>query len=251
MYVIGPTGSGKSNLIARMALADIDAGRATVVIEPKGDLVDAILERLLPAVLQRVVVVEAGEITHPVGSNPLGGDVETAERRADETVSVFRSLHGTALGPRSTDVLLHAVLLAARTGGTLPDVPMLLTNNTFRARAAAMIDDPDVLSPWLAWFDALSDGERAQVVAPILNKLRGFTARASIRRLLGQPDPGWNWDDVLNHRGIVLVSLNRGVIGPEAAALLGTLLLGQLWSADSAAHALAGIRAALGKRDRR
>lgn len=228
---IGPTGSGKSNLLARLALADISAGRATIVIEPKGDLIDAILERLDPAVDTRLAVIEAGEIVHPVGSNPIGGQPDMAERQADEVVGMFRGLHGTGLGPRSTDVLLHAVMLAARTGGTLVDVPVLLTNTAFRARAATQIDDPIVLGPWLGWFDTISDGERAQVVAPILNKLRGFTARASIRRLLGQPDPGWTWDDMLNHQGIVLVSLNRGVIGPEGAMLLGALLMGQLWSA--------------------
>ncbi len=231
LHVIGPTGTGKSQLLARLALADISADRATVFIEPKGDAVDAILERLDPLVFDRLVLIEAGETAHPVGSNPLAGGTDTAERRADETVGLFRSLHGTALGPRSTDVLLHAVLLAAKTGGTLVDVPTLLTNATFRARTAQQVDDPIVLDPWLAWFDQLSDGERTQVVAPILNKLRGFTARARIRRLLGQVSPGWDWDDMLNNRGIVLISLNRGVIGPEASELLGTLLMGQLWSA--------------------
>jgi len=231
LLVIGPTGSGKSNLLARNALDDIEAGRAVVVMEPKGDLNDRILERIDPAVFDRLVVVEAGETTHPVGSNPLGGEPESAERQADEVVGIFRSLHGTAMGPRSTDVLLHALILAARTGGTLVDVTAILTNTAFRARAAALVDDPIVLGPWLAWFDNISDAERAQVVAPILNKLRGFTARASIRRLLGQADPGWTWDDMLNHQGIVLISLNRGVVGPEACALLGALLMGQLWGA--------------------
>jgi hypothetical protein len=231
LLIIGPTGSGKSNLLARNALDDIDAGRAVVVMEPKGDLIDRILERIDPSVFDRLVVIEAGETVHPVGSNPLGGRPESAERQADEIVGIFRSLHGTAIGPRSTDVLLHALILAARTGGTLLDVTAILTNTTFRARAAALIDDPIVLGPWLAWFDNISDGERAQVVAPILNKLRGFTARASIRRLLGQADPGWTWDDMLNRRGVVMISLNRGVIGPEATTLLGTLLLGQLWGA--------------------
>jgi hypothetical protein len=218
-------------LLASWGIADVTVGRALVVFDPKGDLNDTIVERLDPSVFERLVIIEAGEMAHPIGSNPLAGSPEMAERQADEVVGVFRSLHGTAIGPRSTDVLLHAVLLAARTGGTLVDVAALMTNPAFRARAAASIDDPIVLGPWLAWYDSISDAERAQVVAPIMNKLRGFTSRTSIRRLLGQPDPDWTWDDMLNHQGIVLVSLNRGVIGPESTALLGTLLLGQLWSA--------------------
>ena len=232
LLVIGPTGSGKSNLLASVALADIAAGRGLVVIEPKGDLCDAIMERLDPSARRRVIAIDAGETRHPVGSNVLAGDPADAERRADDIVGLFHSMHGTALGPRSTDVLLHAVLIAARMrGGTLIDVPALLTNASFRRRVAAPVSDPLVLGPWLAWFDNLSDAERSQVVAPILNKLRGFTSRSSIRRLLGQSNPGWSWDDALNSGGIVLVSLNRGVVGAEAAAIAGSLLLRQLWSA--------------------
>ena len=46
LHVIGATGSGKSTLLAQLALQDIDAGRGTVVIDPNGDLVENILDRL-------------------------------------------------------------------------------------------------------------------------------------------------------------------------------------------------------------
>jgi post-segregation antitoxin (ccd killing protein) len=232
LLVIGPTGSGKSNLLASIALSDIANGRPVVVIEPKGELCDAIMERLDPAYRHRVVAIDAGETAHPVGSNVLAGDPADAERRADDIVGLFHQLHGAALGPRSADVLLHGLILAAKMpGGTLIDVPALLTNTNFRRRIAQQVSDPMVLAPWLAWFDNLSDSERSQVVAPILNKLRGFTSRTSIRRMLGQADPGWSWDEALKSGGIVLISLNRGVLGTEATAIAGSLLLGQLWGA--------------------
>ena len=46
MHVLGPTGVGKSTLIARLALADFDAGRGAVVIDPKGDLIEDLLARI-------------------------------------------------------------------------------------------------------------------------------------------------------------------------------------------------------------
>jgi hypothetical protein len=45
-HVVGETGTGKSTLLANLVLQDAEAGRAAVVIDPKGDLVEAILERL-------------------------------------------------------------------------------------------------------------------------------------------------------------------------------------------------------------
>jgi len=232
VHVVGPTGSGKSILLARMALDCIRARRALILFEPKGDLCDLVLERLDDRAAKSVIAIEAGETDWPIGANPLAGDPETRERRADEIVGLFRSLHGSAIGPRSADVLLHALLIATRMpGGTLMDVPELLTNQQYRHQVAGHINDPMVLGRWLKGFDSLRDGEQAQYVAPIMNKLRGFTTRSSLRRLLGQSNPGWNWDDVLNHRGIVLISLNRGMNGPEATTILGSLLLGQLWAA--------------------
>jgi hypothetical protein len=42
------------------------------------------------------------------------------------------------LGPRSTDVLLHALVALARNDqSTLADLPVLLTNATFRSRSSA------------------------------------------------------------------------------------------------------------------
>ena len=46
LRVCGPTGSGKTTLIAGQILADADAGRGVVFIDPKGDAVTDILARL-------------------------------------------------------------------------------------------------------------------------------------------------------------------------------------------------------------
>jgi hypothetical protein len=233
-HVIGPTGSGKSVLLQRMALDDVRAGRALVLAEPKGDLCDLILDGLTPETLggRRLIVIDAGEVDRPIGFDPLSGDAESRERRVDELMSLFRAVFGSGVGPRSSDVLLHGLLLAARSpGGTLADVPIILTNDAYRQRIAAGIDDPLVLEPWLAGYNAMSDGERAQVVSPVLNKLRAFLSRSSIRRMLGQSGQTWSWDDVFARGDVVLISLNRGKLGNEAAHLMGSLLFSSLWSA--------------------
>src|SRR5262249_54464342 len=114
----------------------------------------------------------------------------------------------------------------------LPDVPILLSNAAFRRQALAKVNDPLVLAPFWSWFDNLSEAERGQVVAPIMNKLRVFTSRAALRRMLGQTQPKFQIDDLLTKRRIVLVNTNRGLLGPSAARLLGSLLLTtQLWPA--------------------
>jgi type IV secretory pathway TraG/TraD family ATPase VirD4 len=201
-----------------------------LVLEPKGDLVGDVLARLPASRHDDVVVIEPGDAETTVGFNPLAGPREQAERRADELLGLFRELFGTAIGPRSADVLLHALITAARlSDGTLTDVPALLTNPGFRRRALAQVSDPLVLAPFWAWFDSVTDAERAQVVAPVMNKLRVLVSRPAIRRMLGQAAPRFALDELFTQRRIVLVNLNQGGIGPETARLLGSLLLQQLW----------------------
>ena len=46
LHVLGPTGTGKTTLLAHLINQDIAAGHGVVVIEPKGDLVDDVLARV-------------------------------------------------------------------------------------------------------------------------------------------------------------------------------------------------------------
>lgn len=228
-HVIAPTGSGKSVLLARWTLRDIQAGRSVFLVEPKGDLVTDILARLPRNRLSNVRLIEPGAGGAVLGFNPLAGPREDAERRADSLLHLFRELFGTALGPRSSDVLLHALIMASRLeDGTLTDVPIILTNSGFRRRVLAKTTDSLTIAPWAAWFDSLSEQERSRVVMPILNKLRAFTARDPIRRLLGQAVPNVRLNELYEKPLVVLVNLNSGVLGPETTRLLGSLLLGQL-----------------------
>lgn len=232
LHVVGPTGSGKSNLLAQMVLADVSAGRAALVLEPKGHLIEDLLARLPEQRRNDVVLIEPGDTGPVVGFNPLYGPRTEAERRADELLGLFRELFGSAVGPRSSDVLLHALITAARLkDGTLTDVPMLLTNAGFRRSALSKVGDPLVLAPFWAWFDQLSQAEAGQVVAPVMNKLRVLQSRAAIRHMLGQALPSFDLDELFSKRRIVLVNLNRGMLGPETTKLIGCLLLRQLWQA--------------------
>jgi hypothetical protein len=232
VHITGPTGSGKSTELAQLIVADAEAGHGVLVIEPRGDLIQDVLRRLPTDRQADVVVIDPAD-EDQVGINLLAGPIQQAERRADELVGLFRALYGSALGPRSADVLFNSLLTAARLpDGTLADVPTLLANKSFRRRALAAVGDPLVVDRWWAWFDSTSPGEQAQITAPINNKLRAFLNRQPIRRMLGQSNPSFSFDEFFSARPlIVLVNLNRGVIGPEASRLLGSLLLSAIWSA--------------------
>jgi hypothetical protein len=232
LHVIGPTGTGKSTLLARLIGADITGGRGVVVVEPKGDLVAEVLSRIPPERFADVVVLDPGAGDYPIGLNPLLARGRSPEVVADHVLAVFHGLYAHNWGPRMQDILHASLLTLARRGdASLCVLPALLTNPAVRRRLVAGIDDPIALEPFWAWFESISEPERLQAIAPVINKLRPFLLRKSVRTIVGQVEPAFRIDEVFSQRKIVLVSLAKGLIGPEAAALLGSLFVAELWQA--------------------
>jgi hypothetical protein len=91
-----------------------------------------------------------------------------------------------------------------------------------------LVQDPLLLGQWRA-FEALSPGEQGQMAAPLLNKHRQLFGRASLRHIFGQAHPSFDLATVLDAGGIVLVPLNEGLIGADAAFLYATVLMGLVW----------------------
>ena len=228
--MLGPTGAGKSKTMLRLALADIEAGRGVLLIDPKTDLVADVLARIPPSRRDDVVVIDP-TCDRPVGVNPLSWSAgRSPEVTADAVLSTFKGLYADAWGPRTEEILTAGLLTLARTpGSTLVDLPLLLTNPAVRRRIVAATSDPLGTDQFWSKYDDLSDAQRLTWIAPVLNKLSTFLVRPHLRAVLGQSDPRFDLSDLLTRRRIVLVALNRGTLGPESARLLGSLVVGQFW----------------------
>ena len=230
LHVLGPTGTGKSTLLLNLVIEDVAAGRGVVVIEPKGDLIHDILERIPAKRVDDVVVFDPAD-SRPVGLNPLAGNGRPPELVADELLGMFRSMYESSWGPRTNDILGASLLTLARTPGmTLCALPALLIDPAFRHRVVSALDDPVGLEPFWLMYENWSDAERLAAIAPSLNRIRPFLMRPQLRAVLGQAEPRIELDRALSEQKIVLVNLGKGVIGGEASALLGSLIVAQLWA---------------------
>ena len=141
VHLLGATGSGKSTLITNLALADIEAGRGVVVIDPKGDLVTDLLERLPEQAVERLVLLDPDERAAPPTLNPLEGD--DPDLAVDHLVGILHRIWIAHWGPRIDDVLRASCLtLLRRPGATLTDIPRLLGDPLFRQPYLQGLDDP-------------------------------------------------------------------------------------------------------------
>lgn len=229
LHCLGPTGSGKSTLLLHLITQDIAAGRAVVVIEPRGDLIADVLARLPDHRQGDVVLLDPTDTERPVGINPLSLAGRSPELVADQVLNLFHKQFAAFWGPRTQDILGAALLTAARAKLTMAAVPMLLTNASFRREIVPQVADPVGLAPFWSTYEAWSEAERLAAIGPVMNKLRPLLMRPELRAIVSQERPRFAIADVFTKRKVLLVNLAAGQLGPEASALLGSLVISQLW----------------------
>jgi hypothetical protein len=233
LHLLGPTGTGKTTVLLNLAAHDIAAGRGVAVLDPKGDLIDGLLGRIPPSRVNDVVLItpEGGGLH--VGINPLEvGPSDDVDLIADNIVTIFRRIYESSWGMRTDDILKSAILtLLHRPDATLAQIPLLLTNETFRKRIVGAASDPLALDGFWLWFNKLSEYKRTDVIGPVLNKLRDFLLRPRLRRVLCQPRSTIDLRTVVDSGQILLADLSVGRWGDTTSALLGSFLVAKLWQA--------------------
>src|SRR5205814_295431 len=111
VLILGKTGMGKTTLFHRLITSDIQNNRGVGVIDPHGDLCDAILASIPTHRTNDVVLFDAADADHPVAFNPL--HCENARQRplvASGIVSAFKHIWPDSWGPRLEHILRNALL---------------------------------------------------------------------------------------------------------------------------------------------
>jgi hypothetical protein len=190
----------------------------------------------------RVVLLDADSRSRPPVLNPLEG--QDTPRIVDNLVSIFSRVYASSWGPRTEDILRSA-LLTLRAQPEVPkliDLTKLLTDPAHRLGKLGSVTDEVLLGFW-QWYDALSDPARAQVIAPLMNKLRGLLLRDFVRKSIAGGQSTVDMDEVLDGM-ILLVRLGKDALGIDTARLVGSIVVARTWQA-------ATRRARIAQRDRR
>ncbi len=223
LYVIGQTGTGKTNFLQNM-MAQETGGFC--FIDPHGDAAETVIRLLPQNRANDLIYVDLSDIEHPPGINFLS-DIHPDKRGliVDNMVSAFVHIWGAeAVGNRSQQVLRNSLHLLMGGKQTLLAIPKLLTNSKFRHETYKLCPDPVVLAYWHDQFDRYDERKRDDVVSPILNKLDALLV-PQLRNILAQRTPTIDIKHAMDNGQVLIVNLSKGQIGENAAHLFGALIV--------------------------
>ena len=225
--ILGKTGMGKSTLLHHLITSDIHAGRGACLIDPHGDLIEAVLPCIPANRTNDVVLFDAGDAGHPLSFNLLTySDPAQRPLIASGILASFRKLYGTFWGPRLEHILRNALLaLLEVPGATLLSVLRILSDARFRQNLVGRLSDPVVRSFWLHEFAAMPTKLQLEAIAPIQNKVGHFVSSPLLRNIVGQARSTLNLRSIMDEGRILLVNLSKGRMGDDASALLGSFLV--------------------------
>lgn len=230
MYIVGKSGTGKSTLIANMAINDIRNREGMAVIDPHGDLIEILLDYIPSYRVNDVVYLDPSSTDRGFVLNPLEV-TNTGQRElvVSGIIAIFSKLYAHSWGPRLEYILRNTLFaLSEIPNATFAEIPEMLANPSFRRQKVTRITDPIIKNFFTHEFENMTDKLQAESISPILNKVGQFISSPTIRNIVGRPHSTIDLDTIINSGKILLVNLSQGRLGEDNAALLGAMLITKL-----------------------
>ena len=238
---IGATGTGKTQAMVHAALQDITSKRGICYINPKGDAIDQILEKLPEDREDDLIYINPAE--NPVTTiNPLQphitpGMSDAALENQKEIIvgdilALFKrqSVNWGDQWPRILSTLLRAHLdlnIRYDEDNTLADVLLCVTDDSRLKDLVDRTDDPVIRSHLVDIRDNLSD----HAILPLKRRIQDFLGNDVIRRVIDSDEQTVDFHEAITEGKIILVDVQRGEIGRNASPLIGSIVLTQVWAA--------------------
>ncbi len=227
LYVVGKTGTGKTTLLENMAIQDIRGGKGIAIVDPHGEFAEKMIDFVPSSRVNDVIYFNPADLDFPIAFNVMEKvDAEYRHLVASGLVGVFKKIWAESWGPRLEYVLRNAVLaLLEYPGSTLLGIMRLLVDKEYRARVMEKVKDPVVKSFWVDEFSKYKGNFEVEAISPIQNKVGQFLTNPLIRNIVGQTKSTIDPRKAMDEGKILILNLSKGLIGEDASALLGAMMI--------------------------
>jgi hypothetical protein len=227
MYMIGKTGMGKSVILQNMVFSDIHSGKGLAVIDPHGDLIDAILGFIPKDRSNDVVLFEPADRDFPIAFNIFDcKDPAQQPLVASGLMSVFMKMWPEAFSGRMEYILRNALLALLEAGGqSMLGILRIFADDAYRKKILESVTNPVVKTFWEFEYLSWSDKYRTEAIASIQNKIGQLLSTPLIRNIVGQVQSTLNIREAMDSGKIVLINLSKGKLGEDTTKFLGSMLV--------------------------
>ncbi|OGM10378.1 hypothetical protein A2V61_01070 [Candidatus Woesebacteria bacterium RBG_19FT_COMBO_47_8] len=231
VYIIGKTGTGKTELLKDLIMQDIRAGRGLCFMDPHGDAIEDLLKLIPPERAEDVIYFNPGDTERPMGLNLLEAHTEDEKHFVATSVinmmyKLFDPYKTGIVGPRFEHAVRNAMLTAmSDEGSTFVEVMRILTDSQFVAELLPKVTDPIVRRYWTDQIAQTADFHKSEVLDYIVSKFGRFVTNKMIRNIIGQSQSSFSFREVMDSGKILLINLAKGEIGEENSNFLGLVLV--------------------------
>lgn len=249
VYVVGQTGTGKTTLLKKMILEDIENGNGLIMIDPHGDLFNEVCGLIPESRIEDVVILDPTDMEYPVGLNLL--EYQTREEKffiIKEIQEIMRRLledeYGATVGEFAGPMFFHLVEMALllimddpAKKVTIYDFYEFFQNDTnWKKWERNQYVEDDTLADWVKnqlpgiKFSSRSDGSLS-MGEYVYAKFKDFIFDPKLRNIFKQQDSTINFRQLMEDKKILLVNLAKGELSEKNSRFLGMVIMSKIMSA--------------------
>lgn len=236
IYLVGKTGVGKSKLLELLIRQDIAYGHGLCLIDPHGDLIDAVLDFIPQKRSNDVVIIDPSDSGFPVSFNPLQKvSPELKHQLTQGLIEVLEKQFGANWTPRLEHVFRFTCLaLLDYPKATMRGMISMLTDREYRQKVVEYIEDDMVKRFWAIEFADWSEKFDTDAIIPLVNKLGQFLSNPLLRNIFGQEENRIDLEEIMHQQKILLISLSKGKLGEENSSFFGSMFITKIYQAGMA-----------------
>jgi len=230
VYIVGKTGMGKSELLANMAIQDIQNGAGLAFVDPHGEIAERLLEFVPADRINDVIYFNPADLDFPIAFNVMEKvDLEHRHLVASGLMGVFKKIWPDVWSARMEYILNNSILaLLEYPGSTLLGINRMLADPEYRQKIVDKITDPVIRAFWLTEFARYTQRLEVEATAAIQNKVGQFISAPLIRNIIGQVQSSIDMRKAMDEGKILILNLSKGRVGEDTSRLLGALLITKL-----------------------
>lgn len=234
MYVLGRTGSGKTNLLKQLVSQDIRTPTNGVsVLDPHGDLAHYALNSVPPGRRSDVTLIDLGASDGLPILNPLlwlADRPHLRERILSEILTLFREqFHHEFTGPRFDEMVRLGLDTLLDPKYPLPpslvELPLLFTDGDFQKNVIDRVASAELKRRWAVHLRLKNDRDYASTIDWMTSKFDQVLNDPTLRACLGGSGTSVDFSRIVADGGILVADLSSATASTEALRLIGNILL--------------------------